>query len=167
MDTGISLGNFDTQLGIVYSHHASLVLGKDHWVVKKQFHFAVDGNPDKVVVVPKGYLTDGATVPRLFWGLVPPWGEYGQAAVLHDYLCEYLTYQDYGATISVTRKEADLIFKRSMEELNVGVLTCSTMYAAVRVYAGLSKLRRPKVYHRKRGLEKEMLNVFNQTGIWI
>ena len=31
----VTLKTFDTQLGIVYSKHASGVLGKDYWIVKK------------------------------------------------------------------------------------------------------------------------------------
>jgi hypothetical protein len=27
--------------------------------------------------VPAGYLTDGDSVPRVFWSLIPPWGAYG------------------------------------------------------------------------------------------
>ncbi len=38
------------------------------------------------IVIPKGFRTDGASVPRLFWNIIPPWGRYGMAAVIHDYL---------------------------------------------------------------------------------
>lgn len=38
------------------------------------------------VTVPKGFITDLASVPRILWFLLPPFGRYTQAAVAHDYL---------------------------------------------------------------------------------
>jgi hypothetical protein len=38
------------------------------------------------LTIPKNFLTDGASVPRLFWSILPPWGDYGKAAIVHDYL---------------------------------------------------------------------------------
>jgi hypothetical protein len=38
--------------------------------------------------VPAGLVTDGASVPRAFWALFPPWtGNYRKAAVIHDHYC--------------------------------------------------------------------------------
>ena len=163
----ITLRTFDTQLGIVYSKHASGALGRDHWVVKKEFKVIIDGDPDKFVIIPKGFLTDGASVPRLFWGLLPPWGSYGQAAVLHDYLIESLSYDDHGVKIIIERKHADRIFSDAMKELGVGDLTRKTMYNAVRGYSKLVPLLKTKSYQKKWNLEVEILSVFERTGIWI
>jgi hypothetical protein len=38
------------------------------------------------VRVPKGFVCDLASVPRLFWGINPPTGRYAYAAIIHDYL---------------------------------------------------------------------------------
>jgi hypothetical protein len=38
------------------------------------------------ITVPAGFVTDFASVPKLFWNLLPPTGRYGKAAVVHDVL---------------------------------------------------------------------------------
>ena len=53
------------------------------------------------ITAPAGFETDFASVPRLFWRIVPPWGRYSPAAVVHDFLYH---------TGLVTRAEADRIF---------------------------------------------------------
>jgi Protein of unknown function (DUF1353) len=42
-------------------------------------------------VVPAGYISDGASIPRLFWTPVggPLDGAYRDAAIIHDYYCEH------------------------------------------------------------------------------
>jgi hypothetical protein len=75
--------------------------------------------------VPKGFITDGATVPRAAWALLPPVHEYFPSAVLHDWLIE----MDY------PRKQADQVFRDSMIELGVNKYRARIMYAAVRAYA--------------------------------
>ena len=47
----------------------------------------VRGN-GKVIFIPKGFVTDGASIPRLFWRLVgdPFAPDYICAAVVHDFL---------------------------------------------------------------------------------
>lgn len=37
-------------------------------------------------VIPKGFITDGASTPIFIWPILPPIGKYFPAAVLHDYL---------------------------------------------------------------------------------
>ena len=37
-------------------------------------------------LIPKGFVSDGSTVPRPFWWLFPPVSSYFDATVLHDYL---------------------------------------------------------------------------------
>ena len=38
------------------------------------------------VQVPVGFVTDFASIPRLFWSLLRPDGLYAYAAIIHDYL---------------------------------------------------------------------------------
>jgi Protein of unknown function (DUF1353) len=40
------------------------------------------------ITVPVGFVWDGASVPKRFWDLLPPWGAYSGAALIHDYLCD-------------------------------------------------------------------------------
>lgn len=59
----------------------------------------------------KGYLTDGASIPRFFWSLVgQPYGIYLRAAIIHDKLCDLA---DESATVKERhhrRERADLTF---------------------------------------------------------
>jgi hypothetical protein len=87
-----------------------------------------EGNFD-TFEVPKDFRTDFASVPRIFWNIIPPTGGYTKAAVLHDYL--YYTKM-------VSRKDADGIFRRIMHEYGVGGLKRRTMYWAVRAFGWLA-----------------------------
>lgn len=55
---------------------------REDMVVEIKF---VDGQV-LTIVVPKGFVSDGASVPWFFWKIVPPFGNYLRAAVVHDYL---------------------------------------------------------------------------------
>jgi hypothetical protein len=83
----------------------------------------------RIIEVPEGFVTDFASVPRLFWRIVPPWGRYSPAAVVHDYL-----YQ----SAKVSRKEADDIFLELMARLGVPRWKRYTMYWAVRGFGGFA-----------------------------
>ena len=76
--------------------------------------------------LPKGYKTDGASVPRIFWSLYPPYKpEWLTACVIHDYLCSQATHaQDKYKAYEL----ADLAFKESLEYLNVNKTTIFIFY---------------------------------------
>lgn len=40
----------------------------------------------KVIIIPKGFVWDASSTPRLFWWLLPPEGDFELAALIHDYL---------------------------------------------------------------------------------
>jgi hypothetical protein len=77
----------------------------------------------RTFTVPPGFETDFASVPKVFTWLIPRYGVYTKAAILHDYLC---------ATKPVNRSDADGIFRRAMRELGVSFLRRWIMWAAVR-----------------------------------
>ena len=79
------------------------------------------------VTVPKGFVTDLATVPRLFWSVLPPQGRHGHAAILHDWL-----YWDQ----RTSRRTADDVLRAALEELNVKLVARTAMYSSVRVFGG-------------------------------
>lgn len=78
----------------------------------------------KAVTVPKGFVTDFASIPRIFWSVLPPDGTYAYAAVIHDYL--YWTQ-------TRPREEADHILKIAMEDFEVGKVTVGAIYSGVRL----------------------------------
>lgn len=107
-----------------------------------------DQKPLPSVNVPKGFVTDLTSIPRLFWSLFPPDGPYAFAAVIHDYL--YWTH-------AVSREHADLIFKHAMQDLTVSGPTVDTLYEAVRLGGGSAWNDNRK---RRLGGEKRFLRVF-------
>lgn len=59
------------------------------WILLSEFQYHIGEFPSNdIVIVPKGYETDFASIPRLMWSIFPPWGKYGKAAVVHDWMCE-------------------------------------------------------------------------------
>lgn len=94
------------------------------------------GAPDgeEVVIVPTGFFTDFASIPRGLWNLFPPTGKYGKAAVIHDFLYQQREIHGPGTGPRLcTRGEADAIFKEAMGVLGVGAFTRWTIYLGLRV----------------------------------
>lgn len=81
--------------------------------------------------VPKGYVTDLASVPRLLRWLVPPDGPWREPAIIHDFLCG----QD-----GCSRFLADAYFREAMFHLGVPVWRRVSMFYAVRCYGSMLSL---------------------------
>lgn len=100
------------------------------------------------VTVPAGFVTDFASVPRIFWRVIgPPVGAgpgaaYGRAAVLHDYL-----YANPGKR---TRKFCDELFFEVMVADEVSPARRWLMWAGVRLGGW-----RPWNRYRKRDKSKQ------------
>jgi hypothetical protein len=77
-----------------------------------------------LIAVPTGFVTDLASIPRVFHPLIPVNGKHRAAAIIHDYLYE---------TQTTTRAEADLIFLEAMEASGVRFTQRWAMYLAVRM----------------------------------
>lgn len=87
------------------------------------------------VAVPAGFLTDFASIPRIFRIIIPKLGRWNKAAVVHDFL-----YQnpESGRRFEVgyvkwTRKGADVVFLDAMKDLGVPKWKRNLMYWAVRI----------------------------------
>lgn len=96
--------------------------------------------------IPKGFITDFASIPRWLWSITgwTPGGLQQDAAIIHDYL-----YQREGRPrekdVSLleitrpwparfTRKECDDIFYAAMIELGVNSVKAATMTKAVNIF---------------------------------
>jgi hypothetical protein len=101
----------------------------------------------KEVKVPKGFVTDLASIPRLFYSALRPDGEYAYAAIIHDYL-----YWDQ----QTSRETADEIFRLAMVDFKVDKRVAATIYNAVRLGGALSWKRNANL--RNNG-EKRVLKV--------
>ena len=109
---------------------------KWQWVVEREFIYHV-GKEDSedVVKIPKGFITDFASVPRAFWIIFPPDGGYTQAAVVHDNLYW---------TLKRTRLQSDNILLEAMGVLKVPLWKKRIIYRAVRMFGWLSWNKRKK-----------------------
>lgn len=103
------------------------------WVVRKEFYYYIDKDEGEKIIVPTGFVTDFASVPRMFWKIFPQWGKYGNAAVVHDYLYVNQTKK---------RKDADKIFLKAMEVSGVSLIVRNILYGAVRAFGWLSFKRK-------------------------
>ncbi len=88
------------------------------------------------ILVKEGFRWDGASVPKILWGLgFKPDGKHRAAALVHDFIyinkgmlpagsmySSYTQIKDQIQYGSITRKDADRLFGRMMKE--AGVLGC-------------------------------------------
>lgn len=99
----------------------------------------------RLITVPAGFLTDGASIPRVLQGVLPAWGRWSRAAVIHDYLCRAIDAGDpvyvearwvegaYGLTLVVdARRRADAIFHEALLVSGVSRPLAWVMWLAVR-----------------------------------
>jgi len=78
----------------------------------------------KDIIVPKGYMTNGANIPRIFWSIFPPnKSDYMPAVIIHDYLTDMKEYQ-----------KADQYFKDIMREIRINKTIITIFYYGVRIY---------------------------------
>jgi len=91
------------------------------------------------IVIKKGFIYDGASIPKLAWSFVgsPFTGLYLEAATVHDAI--YYAMWKYG------RKLADEIFLFIMLEVGVSEAKAYTMYECVRVGGSGAFNKRKKV----------------------
>lgn len=101
-------------------------IGNYRFRLAEPFEYHVGEYPSaEVIVVPVGFETDFASVPRPLWWLFPPYGPWAKAAIIHDRLY---------STREKTREECDNIFLEAMAVLSVPVVTRKLMYWAVRLF---------------------------------
>jgi len=95
---------------------------KEYFVLVEDFPFKLGPHDDLRIRIPKGFVTDLASVPSVLQGLYPNDGPYMSAAIVHDYL-----YWDQRCT----KRQADLILKHEMEKFGIGWITVQTFYEGV------------------------------------
>lgn len=88
------------------------------------FEYHVGEYPSEdVITVPGGTVTDLASTPRWIWSVLPPFGQYAKAAIVHDYLYQ----QAVGS-----KHYADRVFLEAMTVLGVPRWRRTVMYWMVR-----------------------------------
>jgi hypothetical protein len=98
--------------------------GGRFWIVHEPFVVKVD---DLTITVPKGYVTDFASIKYRFVSpIMPRWGKHGFGTVVHDYLYDHKEI--------VSRKRADKIFNELMKHYKTKFLQRLIAYWAVRMF---------------------------------
>ena len=98
----------------------------DFWYLKEPVAYEVAALR-ATIVVPRGFTTDFASVPSLFWQWMPPTGPYGLPAIVHDWL-----YWDQRAQ----RRSADDVFRLALVQHRVPAWKTFCMYRSVRWFGG-------------------------------
>lgn len=80
--------------------------------------------PEEIIVIPPGFRTDLASIPRLLQAIVPVNDKHREAAILHDFL---FVVQDR------PRDQVDALFLRAMAASGVRTIQRLAMYLAVRI----------------------------------
>lgn len=106
-------------------------IGKRRWRILEEFTYYIDKLNGEHITVEEGFETDLASIPDLFFILLPPVGLYDQAAVLHDKL---YSRQGMMAHKHYTREECDRIFLQAMNDNLVVQWKREIMYSAVRLF---------------------------------
>ena len=106
------------------------------WVLNSQFTYILTEKWIKknlwLIVVPAGFKTNFASVPRIFRNIIQQWGKHGNAAIIHDYL------YTKDCKPSVRRKIADQIFLEAMKYSKVGFFKRQLMYRSVRIFGEMN-----------------------------
>lgn len=88
----------------------------------------VDVEDGPAFVIPNGFQTDGASIPRFLWRLCgyPLQAPRIYAAIVHDYL--------YSGFLPVSRAEADDIYRRLLVQYGWGSWKARIEYLALRMF---------------------------------
>jgi hypothetical protein len=93
------------------------------WRLERSFDFRTSSHLGQVSIgAAPGFMTDFASVPFPFRWLLPKWGRYGRAAVIHDWLYSQQMY---------SKEFADDAFLEGMTISKVSWLVRRVMYLAV------------------------------------
>jgi hypothetical protein len=83
------------------------------------------GMDEALLIVPTGFVTDFASVPRIAWAVLPAEGKYDSAACLHDYL--YRTHK-------FSQSVCDDILREAMQSSGVPAWQVLVIYWGVHLF---------------------------------
>ena len=93
------------------------LLGTRNWEITKDWKYRMNGNE---YVIPKGFIFDGASIPKFLRTFFSPVGVLLVGGLVHDYMYKYsaLKRTGKGGLLLVDQKKADQIFRDINIEVN-------------------------------------------------
>lgn len=113
--------------------------GRSLWAVQRALEYQAGDDPEELIIVPPGFVTDLASVPRMVWSFYPPDGPWAKAAIIHDFLYWTKGTGEWHEHVGITRvtpysrKEADDILKEAMADRKVGKWEQFVIWLSVRL----------------------------------
>lgn len=89
-------------------------------------------------VVPRGFITDFASVPKFLWWLFGPTGLWTWAAILHDWLCK----MRWAKVPPASARDTDRFFRLACLEMGTDPFTAWLLWTGVRWGALFNERRR-------------------------
>lgn len=93
-----------------------------------------------VVIAPRGFQTNLASIPRLMWTVFPKVGKHDCGAVIHDGGYGHALLTQNGERIHAAKTVSDSLFYEGMRAAGVSRFAAAVMYRAVVLYG------RPEVH---------------------
>lgn len=122
--------------------------GDRKWILKEDFEFELSG---KKHYIPKGFVFDGASVPRFLWVFLSPVGILLLGSMIHDYLYEYGYLPRIDGSHGykgIERVGCDRMFRDICIDVNGMIVLNSVAYLAVRIggWVGWKRRRKTRKY---------------------
>lgn len=99
------------------------------WIVLQDMDFSIklQNKQTATIRIPRGFVTDLASTPKVVWSFYPPFGKYLVASILHDYL--------YWRQ-SCSREQADKILYQAMRDSGVEQSTQTRFFDILNTFGG-------------------------------
>ncbi len=103
---------------------SAIRIGPNQYQLLKHVIYLID---NEKYIVPAGFKTDFASIPKIFWSILPPDSDYTHAAVLHDYLLIFKRDK-------LSKKKIDKLFYKQMRLDGVNIMKAKIIYYSVRIF---------------------------------
>lgn len=108
-------------------------IGPRRWLLIDDLVFRSELYRGNVVAI-RGFQTDLASIPRIFWVIAPKVDLYDQAAVIHDAGYGNALYTENLDRIHTVKPVADRMFYEGMRAMGVSAWRAHLMYRAVDLF---------------------------------
>lgn len=116
-----------------FPHTLKMEVVEGGWKLLEPFPYK-SGILGCIVIVPVGYVTDLASVPRLMRWLVPVANAKNrEAAVVHDWLCS----EEVQKKLGISQRKVDEVFREALRAADVGFIGRWGMWLPVRGFQSI------------------------------